>query len=1127
MPAAIPLLTYAAASAVGLTATTASLLAFGASLVVGAYEERRARQAARDAYNASLTDRGVVLRSSIAPRNIVYGEVAVSGPLAYACSSGAKKEFLHLVILLAGHECEAITDVIFADQSIGTLDANGYVSGGRYFKTKDDNFGRDPFSSNLTGGSVTLSHIPNGAVTINAHGGGDEGDLLLVEGTDYSKAGQVYTLLKDFGTYTIHAAYTYTTGKAYVQVKKFLGSTSQAADSDLVTASGGQWTTNHRLRGITYIRVTLEYEPDLFPNGVPNIKAVVRGRKVYDPRTDITAWSQNPALCRRDYLTLAAGFGCAATEIDDATVIAAANVDDEMVATDGVGGTQRRYQCNTSVSMAASPRDNLEILNSASQGKCVRVGGQWKVYSAAYRTPVMSLTEDDLADTGSMSPQPRAPRRELFNAVKGVYIAPTKYWQPSDFPIVRNPTYKSQDGGEEIVKDIELPATTDAIMAQRIAKIVLEQARQALTFTASWKWKAYKLSPGDTVTLSIARYGWTNKVFLILKRRFSPTGGIELVMKEEAAGVYDWNYGQATLVDLAPNSNLPNPFTVARPVSVTLASGDSELFKAADGTVISRMKVSWPQSTDANVLFGGGKVEIEINRAGEDAWSPVSAARGDETVVWAYPVKDDAYYFARVRFVNNLGVRSLWTYSTAHRVLGKSAPPADLMTFTVSVLPDGTRRFQWTGMIPLDVEDVEIRWSSSTNLWASMASKRRFRARDLQGESNLPPAGSYYFAIKMVDTSGNESIAALTTVLTAISSEPLRVGASANMLRNSSFSEVTGQSGAGQFHYWTWGVNGVTNVQAGRADPNFNLPPGGAWMFDNSNIGDSTKWQLLTQDVVVRAGTEYEAHYIGSAHRVIQGGLQLQWFDAGGNYISETNDLQSVGTGTLGGGGSPDAMYRWWCKMVAPVGAVKGRFVIHKKPTASGASPANSYLFADKCFLGPASPGSSKTAPTPWVDSGVGGVHGGGIDDGTVTTGKVKAGDITSAQLVTISSWPLSDVTDDITTITVPAQPFDVDIEVSATCNMAVTWASGTASAFMTFHFDLGGTGNPPADYGMVSRESAGTTTRGLSLNWMYHASAASMATPTVMRLRARRSGISSSSGSISDVQFRVVVRKR
>ena len=52
-----------------------------------------------------------------------------------------------------------------------------------------------------------------------------------------------------------------------------------------------------------YIYVRLEYDPEvLFTNGIPNITAIVRGKKVHNPVTDVTEWTQNPALCIADYV---------------------------------------------------------------------------------------------------------------------------------------------------------------------------------------------------------------------------------------------------------------------------------------------------------------------------------------------------------------------------------------------------------------------------------------------------------------------------------------------------------------------------------------------------------------------------------------------------------------------------------------------------------------------------------------------------------------------------------------------------------------------------------------------------------------------------------------------------------
>ena len=64
----------------------------------------------------------------------------------------------------------------------------------------------------------------------------------------------------------------------------------QSASDSVLTAASNDWTSTHVLNGIAYLRVRLVWDEDrkMFPNGVPNISAIIKGRKVYDPRLDST-----------------------------------------------------------------------------------------------------------------------------------------------------------------------------------------------------------------------------------------------------------------------------------------------------------------------------------------------------------------------------------------------------------------------------------------------------------------------------------------------------------------------------------------------------------------------------------------------------------------------------------------------------------------------------------------------------------------------------------------------------------------------------------------------------------------------------------------------------------------------
>ena len=77
------------------------------------------------------------------------------------------------------------------------------------------------------------------------------------------------------------------------------------------------WTSNHRLRGVSYLALKFKWHIDAFM-AIPDVKAVIKGRKVYDPNLDGTKtggsgshredtastweWSNNPVLCTLDYM---------------------------------------------------------------------------------------------------------------------------------------------------------------------------------------------------------------------------------------------------------------------------------------------------------------------------------------------------------------------------------------------------------------------------------------------------------------------------------------------------------------------------------------------------------------------------------------------------------------------------------------------------------------------------------------------------------------------------------------------------------------------------------------------------------------------------------------------------------
>lgn len=118
-------------------------------------------------------------------------------------------------------------------------------------------------------------------------------------------------------------------------IRKHLGDPGQVADP-LMVANLPNWSSQHRLRGIAYLYIIMTKNQDIYPNGVPNITAIVEGPTLYDPRTESSLWTTNIALFAADFIRSSTyGFGAFDDDVDFANISAQANICDEIVDVDG------------------------------------------------------------------------------------------------------------------------------------------------------------------------------------------------------------------------------------------------------------------------------------------------------------------------------------------------------------------------------------------------------------------------------------------------------------------------------------------------------------------------------------------------------------------------------------------------------------------------------------------------------------------------------------------------------------------------------------------------------------------------------------------------------------------------
>jgi hypothetical protein len=446
----------------------------------------------------------------------------------------------------------------------------------------------------------------------------------------------------------------------------------QTTANPYLVSWSNKWTADHVLNDTAYVYIRLKYDAEFFSSGLPNFSALIRGKKVYDPRKDSTSsvydsalgvstqrlatpstwqFSQNPALCAYDYLRdTKYGLAEPATNINITELTAAVSLCDEPVAL-AAGGDQPRYTLDGVLDSGNSKKDNVEAMLSAMSGRLVHSGGEYFISGGAYVAPTVTIDESVMV--GSLEVQTKQSRRGLYNGVKGVFRSEEDNYNTADYPAQLSSIFSTEDG-DPIYLDMALPFTTNNIRAQRIAKLALLQSRQQTTVTIPCNLTALKFKAGDNVMVSNTKMGWDQKVFQVIGYELSLAGSGEIAVNvqaiETAAAIYDWTSSDE--IDYLAGGELAlytgkvaNP--PVAPLVLTASSSVND-----DGTITPTIDVSWSSASDAftdyysvewyNVTSGGAAVNQQTKTT-------------DFTIGPVMPSMD---YAVSVYAYNGLGVKS-------------------------------------------------------------------------------------------------------------------------------------------------------------------------------------------------------------------------------------------------------------------------------------------------------------------------------------------------------------------------------------------------------------------------------------------------------------------------------------
>lgn len=550
-------------------------------------------------------------------------------------------------------------------------------------------------------------------------------------------------------------------GNPYAIIFPHLGEPDQAADPTLV-ALDPAWTAEHRLRGVAYLYVRLQWDSTVFTTGMPNITAVVRGRRdIYDPRTGLTGYTDNAALCIRHFLLYPhrkGGVGAAPSEIDDDNFAAQANICGENVSL-AAGGVESRYTINGVIQLGSqnAPQSTIESMLTACAGDMVYAAGQFVLTVGTWRTPTFAITEDMLA--GPITLQTRQTMQSQFNAIKGSFVNPAARYEAADYPALTSTVFEDEDGGDQIFEDLPLEFTTSSTRAQRIAKIALFRSREPIELSLSCNLSAYEVTVGDVVTFSRARYGWVNKPFEVRSWNWKvqtkndvPVITIELSLREISSAVFDWNATEEQLLAAQPATSLPAWGEVDAVTNLRAVAGSDELIISNDGTIISRIKVTWGASANAFVE----RYEVRWKLTTDTFFgNPAVVGVSTDPTYYISPVVDGATYVVEVRPLTTTGSTSETWSTTTVFVVGKTEPPADVASINIA---NGILTWAYPNP-PADLAGYRVRYTSGSNVFWPIgtdvvAGLLTVNTLDVNSLLN----GQVTIMVKAVDTSGNESV---------------------------------------------------------------------------------------------------------------------------------------------------------------------------------------------------------------------------------------------------------------------------------------------------------------------------------------------------------------------------------
>jgi hypothetical protein len=565
-----------------------------------------------------------------------------------------------------------------------------------------------------------------------------------------------------------------------ISVQAFYGLDNQSVSSILDESTN--WGSNHKLSGVAYLAFKFTWNQDAF-SSLPEVKVVLKGKKIYDPRLDSTkggsgshrqdtastwTYSSNSALVLLDYLRNARygkGLPNSAFETNYDSFKTSATLCDTQVTPYTSGSNINLFETNIVLDTEQKLIDNVRELLNPMRAIFTYTQGKYFLIIENTGTSQLSLNADNIIGGIKIFGEKK---NNKYNRVIGTFVNPNKDWQedtvtfpPADdssLPVGdRYATLLAEDNGTNLESNFTFQGITNPYQAEELCEIILRRSRNALAVEVNCTSEALNLTIGDLVDLTYTTGGFSSKLFRVYGLTINTDSTVSLKLIEHQDNFYTWS--EKAEAPTIADTTLPNPNSVSAPASVTLSD---QLILYSDGVVITALDVTIGASPDSFVDYY--QVEYKLSTATDY----IIAGQGKGLNQRILNVIDGSTYNVRVKAFNTLGVGSTYTSAT-RTIIGGIAPPEDVQDFTCNII--GTdAHLAWTQIGDLDLAHYTVRYSPLTSGadWNDSVSLVEKVARP--ATSITVPARTGSYLIKAVDKNGNYSAneAIIATNLTSI-----------------------------------------------------------------------------------------------------------------------------------------------------------------------------------------------------------------------------------------------------------------------------------------------------------------------------------------------------------------------